>query len=358
MNLLKTFSFLYLIGLSLNTLASGSCSTWPRKDFQEIKRGSSLAYYNNAGKLVERYFGSNGYHVSITEDSKLLPNRKSGCIATISDPAGKVDRTIFLPVDKVTLNALKDTDLGPFVDTIGELSGKNEKQKLLRSPTTLGHCVPSVPIPADRPDRSGEEEKEDFNTEGFQGLGKGFDKSCKEFIKDDGSFGDFGNIIAKYIDEAGDDSPLLNDDITDMKTTCPNWKKFSNVEKTHFWAHTFASMAMDESTCNPKARNPRGSDGPAAGLLQMPERKSGQAGYYWRGPNCKKATDMYDPNDNIKCSLDIMSELMRGTKGIYKNKGGIFGKKNTSYWEKLKRKSSPKKSRIIKLMLGYEACGY
>lgn len=177
---------------------------------------------------------------------------------------------------------------------------------------------------------------------GYQGLNRTEipHEACLRFVDEQGNLGEYGQIMQLYFETEGDDSSLFNNDMPGMAGAggvCPNWRSFSREQKIHYWAYFFAALASDESGCNPAARNPRGTDGVAAGLLQMPEHRDGQTGYYWRGANCRTASDMYDPRQNIFCSLDIMKETLLGSAGIYQNSRGLYG--GNIYWEQLKNHS-------------------
>jgi hypothetical protein len=160
MHLLKTIIFFCLIGLSFNSFASAICDEWMGKGLKEIKKGSTLAYYNNKGKIINKRFSKDGYHVVVTGKSTLLSGDKTACFATISDPRGRAEQTVTLLMHKYTRAALKDPEFKSTVVTLGELNGKNEKQGILKSPTDC------IPIPAPRPNR----DEIEYLAEGEQGI--------------------------------------------------------------------------------------------------------------------------------------------------------------------------------------------
>lgn len=162
---------------------------------------------------------------------------------------------------------------------------------------------------------------------------------CSNFIKSDGSYGPWGNHIIEYLNGLGNSSHMFKNNIPGMVATkkgdtavCPKWNELSLAEKKHFWVWVFASLAWDESTCKANARNPNATNGVAVGLLQLEESRKKR---YWRGPNCKAAS-VTDAKTNLRCGLDIMTELMKGKAGEYESNGKIFP--TSSYWANFKSK--------------------
>lgn len=187
-----------------------------------------------------------------------------------------------------------------------------------------------------------------------------FNKDCTKFIKEDGTYGVWGEEIETYINKKGrEDSRFLGDHIPGMSSapfTCPNWKKLSADDRINFWVWMIASMAMVESTCNVKALNvgsaiPDRTD-PPRGLMQLNSLKSGRS---WRGPNCKFANNGMGAIDQIRCSMDIMEQVLKGKTGHYKSNGMIFP--TNSYWEKLRPRHSSNGGPIGKLARRFPPCG-
>jgi hypothetical protein len=169
---------------------------------------------------------------------------------------------------------------------------------------------------------------------------------CTDFIEDDGSLGPYGETIDSYISNSSASSRFLNDGIPHIQEACSNWSNLNYDEKRHFWVWTFAAIAWDESTCKPSARNPRGTNGVAIGLLQLDEARGDRS---WRGPNCR-AQSVAAAHDNLRCGLDIMAELLLGPQGEYKGRGAIFieGRRNTSYWQKLRTSNGGEIGHLIR----------
>lgn len=159
---------------------------------------------------------------------------------------------------------------------------------------------------------------------------------CDNFISSDGNgdYGPWGDTVVSYIRATGEDSEFLKDDIFKFETICPSWKNLNRAEREHVWVWIMASIAKVESTCNPKARNGQSTNGVAVGLLQLDEKKAARS---WRGEACK-IPSVLQPENNIKCGLDIMEEMLKGKEGDYKSNGSIYGKGSNSYWQHLKKK--------------------
>jgi hypothetical protein len=175
---------------------------------------------------------------------------------------------------------------------------------------------------------------------------------CSNFIQNDGTYGAWGNTIKDYIQNSSAKSRFLGNGITNIEHACPNWSRLNEEQKTHFWVWVFASLAHDESTCKANARNSKATNGVAVGLLQLDDTRSARS---WRGPNCR-VPSVSDADNNLKCGLDIMAELLKGKDGEYKGSGAIFtnGKRNTSYWQKLKQ---PGGSHVGDLIKTHPLCG-
>jgi hypothetical protein len=176
------------------------------------------------------------------------------------------------------------------------------------------------------------------NPGGMPGLSSLFSErgaNCTNFIRSDGSFGPWGDTVHSAISNPNYRARFLNQNLPHITSACPNWRSLNDDQKMHFWVWTFAAIAWDEATCRENARNPRGSDGVAVGLLQMNELRSQRS---WRGPNCR-VPSVSDATNNLRCGVDIMAELLLGQQGEYRGAGAIYNPngRNTSYWEKLRR---------------------
>lgn len=188
-------------------------------------------------------------------------------------------------------------------------------------------------------------------SEEFKVSDKPEENHCGNFITDNGDsegYGPWGESIVKYLDEKGPESIFFSNDLAGMSTgvaACPNWREMSVDEKKHFWVWVMASISKIESTCNAGARNGGTSNGVGVGLVQLDERKSQRS---WRGDNCKTQT-IIGTNDNLRCGLDILGELLKGKEGEYKGNGELWGRRSGSYWQHLRLKNGGGISDLIQL---------
>lgn len=188
-----------------------------------------------------------------------------------------------------------------------------------------------------------------------------FNKMCENFVKEDGSLGVWGDMIVNYIENTEGASDIyLYDEVRGMTAspyTCPNWYNLNNQQRKRFWVWMFASIAQVESSCDPTKVNtgpvPDATDRPT-GLFQLNQVKRNRM---WRGENCKFETGYtatIKPENQIKCSMDIMMEILKGRRGIYRGSGRIFP--TNSYWEKLRPNHSQTGGPIGELVRNYPPC--
>jgi len=186
-----------------------------------------------------------------------------------------------------------------------------------------------------------------------------FNRDCRSFLQDNGSYGPWGNEIVRYIDEVGGaNSRFLSDALPGMQSiprTCPNWGRLSTDERKLFWVWTVASMAQVESSCDPSKVNtgrvPNPNDRPR-GLLQLNSLRSERS---WRGRNCRFPSNDTAPVNQIRCGMDIMDELLKGRSGEYRSNGKIFP--TNSYWEKFRPNHSQTGGPIGQLIRRFPLCG-
>lgn len=176
--------------------------------------------------------------------------------------------------------------------------------------------------------------------------------NCSMFIDDEGDYGEWGEVVSTYIRSHDEKELFLGQTLKGMgppHEICPNWGNLNTKQKEHFWVWTFAAISWKESSCNPKARNGNATNGVAIGLLQLDEGTKNRS---WRGPNCR-AKVVTKAFDNLRCGLDIMTEILKAEDGDYRSNGFLYGKKNNSYWQDLKKESG---GRIGELIRTYPPC--
>lgn len=152
---------------------------------------------------------------------------------------------------------------------------------------------------------------------------------CNNFIDKEGNYGEWGEFVVERLQEEGVDSLFYQNDLLAMTSVCKRWPEFNQNEKEHYWVWIIASMAWDESKCG--EHRWMDHDG-LVGLLQM---EKDVADRKWRGENCR-VEDLLDHRNNIRCSFDILAELLKGKDGLYKSNGLLYQNPN-SYWEKFRR---------------------
>ena len=169
---------------------------------------------------------------------------------------------------------------------------------------------------------------------------------CDEFIKKDGSYGEFGKVISEYMKEEGKDSLFLKADVYGLNEACPKWSKLAAEEKAHTIVWVNAAIAKVESTC--MAEGPKGTVNPhgiSVGLLHLNEKLSDRE---WRGPNCK-VKNIREFRNNLRCGMDILKDLLKGKNGLYKGDGKIWGEKANSHWKHLRKPDGGDIARLISL---------
>ncbi len=176
-----------------------------------------------------------------------------------------------------------------------------------------------------------------------------FGANCSKFIDESGNYGEWGQVVAKYLEEDQKQNVFFHDDLfqahSNELNACPNWKSLNKAERAHFWVWVMASIAYKESTCKDQVKGDSIHEGQMAlGLLQL---DSHSENLNWRGPNCK-ASSIHKAETNLRCGLDIMSEMIKGERGLYKSSGSIWGRKSNSFWAELRKKNGGKIAQLIK----------
>ena len=195
-----------------------------------------------------------------------------------------------------------------------------------------------------------------YNNEahGFQGLTSSFPEACRSFIKSDGSYGPWGQMVLNELEK----QPIfMKNPLPGMASSCPNFNSFDDAKKRHFWVWLMTSMAAQESTCDAgidapdvyigkgKHRYRFNPNGVASGLFQIeknPRLRSNRDDQYG-GRYC--SGDVYDPQTNIRCGVRMLEEVIDNEAGPYSIRD--------NYWSVL-RKSGTMTKRLVSQ---YEDCG-
>ena len=148
---------------------------------------------------------------------------------------------------------------------------------------------------------------------GIPGLGA----ACSRFIDRNGNYGAFGEMVLNEIRRY----PIYNSETNQITRICPKFNSFDDAKKNHFWVWVYASLAQQESSCDPSVQSdPRkvsNPNGPAVGLFQMELKKSLRASrdVVYRGHFC--SGNPFSPAVNIRCSARIMAGQLANGRGLY-----------------------------------------
>lgn len=171
--------------------------------------------------------------------------------------------------------------------------------------------------------------------------------NCSKFITDSGELGAHGKVIVNHINKISG-TRFFENQIGAIAAACPKWTKLSKAEKEHFWVWFFAALAFKESTCKEGQINRNATHGSAVGYFQLNERVKDRR---WRdgpsGSSCG-ALEVKSSIPNIKCSMEIFNEQLKGQDGIYKGNGDIVGRGAHSYWQDLRQSSNHSVIRMVK----------
>jgi len=197
---------------------------------------------------------------------------------------------------------------------------------------------------------------------------KNINDRCRDgFIRDDGTYGPYGEMIKKEITGQGksearpemffDEAPAHIEDV------CRDFKNFDADTKLNFWIYVMAAVSNNESGCDSKIRNnkagPRG-DGIAVGLFQTPALEGGKTPD-WRGNGCKKPPPYDSPESQVACAMEITSDLLDGNLcGLKKSQYTCFD--DDSYWATMRPNNKEQGAKLkngtdsISIIKGFPAC--
>ena len=110
---------------------------------------------------------------------------------------------------------------------------------------------------------------------------------------------------------------------------CPNYQSLSTENKNSFIALVFASIAQVESSCNPSAQNPHGSNDIADGLFQLEysRRQRAEAGRNERWCQTRNSVDTQSLTFQSQCAVSTIEDTVcrRDRRLNYRS----------GYWQKL-----------------------
>ena len=176
--------------------------------------------------------------------------------------------------------------------------------------------------------------------------------NCSKFVTSSGALGPHGKVIVNHLKQING-SRFFDNNIGGINAACPKWSKLTKAEKEYFWVWFFAALALKESTCKEGQVNGNATDGVAVGYFQLNERTKDRS---WRDGDSGKSCGYVEVRSsvpNIKCSLEIFNEQLKGKNGIYKGNGNIVGAGANSYWQDLRKKSN---QTVIKMVKTFPPC--
>ena len=143
-------------------------------------------------------------------------------------------------------------------------------------------------------------------------------EECKKFIQDDGSYGEYGQMVLKEMTGKGKSEArpemFFNEIPKDIEKICKGYASFDADVRANFWVYVMAAVATNESGCKATAVNnkagPNGN-GVAIGLFQTPKSEEGVSPT-WRGRGCTQPPQYEDPESQVSCGMEIMSDLLDG----------------------------------------------
>ncbi|MDR3606927.1 MAG: hypothetical protein P4M08_06045 [Oligoflexia bacterium] len=167
---------------------------------------------------------------------------------------------------------------------------------------------------------------------------------CEDFIDSDGNYGKWGEALYNTLGQNGTEE-ILASKIGDMSVICPKYYDFDDVGRKNFWIWLAASVAMEESSCNPEIHT-SGPNGTAAGLWQLDLGNRNPVQHERCG-----SISAYDGTVNIKCGLSMLNwyteiDARNSRKIIYWH---------GNYWQTL-HPGNPSQTRTNRLIRMYHAC--
>ena len=175
---------------------------------------------------------------------------------------------------------------------------------------------------------------------------------CSGFIRANGELGPLGNTIVSHM-QTVNGAKFFENNLPGVQSFCPRWSRLTKTEKEYFWVWLMAAISNKETTCGANIVNRAATHGTAIGHFQLNKNRKDR---YWRGGDSGDSCGVQDitpAQANIKCSLEILNEQLKGKSGAYKGNGNLFGPGANSYWQHLRLRNG---GGIIKLLRDYPLC--
>lgn len=190
-----------------------------------------------------------------------------------------------------------------------------------------------VPIPTPRPEFKLPSGKSYENPPGLTDIYVLFSPKCKNFIKDDGSIGPWGQEWLKAMEDVDQKKgrSCFSDEI-DFGQRCKGFQAFTEEQKQHVWVWLWASIAQAESSCKPDAQtqgiwNERYNRyNIADGLVQLEHWTETRNGNGRDKGFCPDNWNSQEVSFQANCSSSIMADTQCGG----------YLKDENSYWQKIR----------------------
>lgn len=178
--------------------------------------------------------------------------------------------------------------------------------------------------------------------------------ACKNFIRDDGSFGEWGRSFlqsAQSVNANGHNALTLMMQPRLWTLACPNFRSFSEEQKQHFIVAFMATKAQDEASCDPNAYNNSRAmpNPPGVGFFQLEGQqrlRSGRSPQYCGGNYKSGSIQKSVPVAlQFSCAAYQIIDVQWDRNKPFCTSGG--------YWQEANRPGG----RICKNIMKYPGCG-
>lgn len=140
---------------------------------------------------------------------------------------------------------------------------------------------------------------------------------CSRFIRPDGNFGEWGQLIDTSLTQYSELHTVLVSSraasAEGMRSVCPRFASLSGAQKREFWVWVMTSLALFESTCGYDTSNASNRD--AVGIYQLNKDisdRSPRALIGNRRCGTLTAVEIARPHENILCTLDFIRDGFSG----------------------------------------------
>lgn len=244
----------------------------------------------------------------------------------------------YVDAELTTLYDQKNTQAADKCKDCGaQVSNQDEKKQVRELQAALKTLKPKDPVP---------------QVSGVK-LSSRYNARCKNFITDEGKLGPWGQLAMKAFDAV--DQPFKKEfgqscfyEAMDVSDVCPNFKNFDMAKKKLFWAYVLASIAQDESSCDPNGRNHSAPNSIADGLFQLEYARHVRAGRDKKFCKTDRAYETTKMDFQLECTASILRDVHCKNNRRLTYHGG--------YWQELRKYPGKPDRNIVKLIKGFPSC--